>query len=52
VAKDVDADVAKVGATSRPRNETLNETLGQGSAVHRTEHLLASQVPMFAQSGG
>ena len=33
VPEDMDANVAKIGLTSRPRNETLNQPLGQRTPI-------------------
>jgi hypothetical protein len=52
VPPDVDADLPKVGPTSRPRNEALNETLPQGRAIRRTEHPITLQVSMSLQGSG
>jgi hypothetical protein len=45
----MDTDVAKVGTTSRARNQPLNQPLSQGSAVCRTEPSRAFHVQTFAQ---
>jgi len=45
-------DVAKIGAPSRTRNKSLNKPLSQRTALGRTEHPIASEVPMLTQSGG